>query len=83
MDNGAKVIFAEERMPWVEEQVRRYVDLYQPAYVRLLCNCLEPEKILGTLIAIAPVIGTARIISAAGSILKAFALAEDFAEEDQ
>jgi|SRR6266699_6149541 len=44
---------------------------------------LEPEKILGTLIAIAPVIGTARIISAVGSILKAFALAEDFAEEDQ
>src|SRR5437870_9479556 len=40
---------------------------------------LEPEKILGTLIAIAPVIGTARIISAVGSILKAFALAEDFA----
>jgi 4-carboxymuconolactone decarboxylase len=44
---------------------------------------LEPEKILGTLIAIAPVIGTARIVSAAGSILRAFALAEDLAEEDQ
>jgi 4-carboxymuconolactone decarboxylase len=44
---------------------------------------LEPEKILGTLIAIAPVIGTARIVSAAGSILKAFALAEDLAEEGQ
>jgi hypothetical protein len=44
---------------------------------------LEPEKILGTLIAIVPVIGTARIVSAAGSILRAFALAEDLAEEDQ
>jgi uncharacterized protein YxjI len=44
---------------------------------------LEPEKILGTLIAIAPVVGTARIVSAAGSILRAFALAEDLAEEDQ
>jgi 4-carboxymuconolactone decarboxylase len=44
---------------------------------------LEPERILGTLIAIAPVIGTARIVSAAGSIMKAFALAEAIAESDQ
>lgn len=35
---------------------------------------LEPESILGTLIAIAPVIGTARIVSAASSIMKAFEL---------
>ena len=38
---------------------------------------LEPESILGTLIAIAPVIGTARIVSAAGHITKAFELAEN------
>ena len=38
---------------------------------------LEPESILGTLIAIAPVIGTARIVSAAGHIMKAYELAED------
>ena len=44
---------------------------------------LAPEQILGTLIAIAPVIGTARIVSAAGSILRALALAEDLAEEGQ
>ena len=43
---------------------------------------LAPEQILGTLIAIAPVIGTARVVSAAGSIIKAFALAEVLAEED-
>jgi 4-carboxymuconolactone decarboxylase len=43
---------------------------------------LAPEQILGTLIAIAPVIGTARVVSAAGSIIKAFALAQALAEED-
>ena len=37
---------------------------------------LEPEAILGTLIAIAPVIGTARIVSAAGHIMQAYELAE-------
>jgi len=42
---------------------------------------LAPERILGTLIAIAPVIGTARIVSAAGSIMKAFELAEELAED--
>ena len=36
---------------------------------------LDPETILGTLIAIAPVIGTARIVSAAANIMKAFELA--------
>lgn len=44
---------------------------------------LEPERILGTLIAIAPVIGTARIVSAAGNIMKAFELAEEIAESDE
>jgi len=31
---------------------------------------ISPERIVGTLIAIAPVIGTARIVSAAGSIVR-------------
>ena len=43
---------------------------------------LAPEQLLGTLIAIAPVIGTARVVSAAGNILKAFFLAGE-AEEQQ
>jgi 4-carboxymuconolactone decarboxylase len=43
---------------------------------------LEPERILGTLIAIAPVIGTARIVSAAGNIIKAFELSEALAESE-
>ncbi len=36
---------------------------------------LDPETILGTLIAIFPVIGTARLVSAASHIMKAFELA--------
>jgi 4-carboxymuconolactone decarboxylase len=37
---------------------------------------LDPETLIGTLIAIAPVIGTARVVSAAGHIIKAFELAQ-------
>jgi Carboxymuconolactone decarboxylase family len=42
---------------------------------------LTPECILGTLIAIAPVIGTARVVSAAGGIVRALGLADALAEE--
>jgi len=38
---------------------------------------ISPERIVGTLIAIAPVIGTARVVSAAGNIVRALALLED------
>ncbi len=41
---------------------------------------LTPERIIGTLIAIAPVIGTARVVSAAGSIVRALGLANALAE---
>jgi 4-carboxymuconolactone decarboxylase len=44
---------------------------------------LAPESILGTLVAIAPVIGTARVVSAAGSIMQAFELAQALAEESK
>ena len=43
---------------------------------------LAPEQLLGTLIAIAPVIGTARMVSAASNILKAFAFAGELAEAE-
>ena len=43
---------------------------------------LEPELILGMLTAIAPVIGTARIVSAAGHILQALELGEAIAESE-
>ncbi len=42
---------------------------------------VTPERIIGTLIAIAPVIGTARIVSAAGSIVRALGLANALAED--
>jgi len=35
---------------------------------------IAPERIVGTLVAIAPVIGTARVVSAAGHIVQALAL---------
>ena len=41
---------------------------------------LAREQLLGTLITIAPVIGTARVASAAGNILKALILAEEAVE---
>ncbi len=36
---------------------------------------LDPEAVLGTLIAVMPAIGTARVVSAASNIIKAFNLA--------
>ena len=41
---------------------------------------LDPDEVLGTLIAILPVIGTARLVSVANHIMKAFELAETVAE---
>lgn len=40
-----ETILATERLPWIEEQIAGYVQKHNPAYVRLLCNCLEPQKI--------------------------------------
>lgn len=39
------VITADERIPKLTEQIRHYVEVYKPRYVRLLPNCLEPGKI--------------------------------------
>jgi 4-carboxymuconolactone decarboxylase len=40
-----------------------------------------PERVIGTLIAIAPVIGTARVVAAAGHIVEALGLAAAIAED--
>ncbi len=40
-----------------------------------------PEQVVGTLIAIAPAIGTVRIVSAAGNIVRALGLATAIAED--
>ncbi len=40
-----KVVMATDRLPWIEEQVRNYVEKHNPTYVRFLCNCLQPDQI--------------------------------------
>lgn len=40
-----KVVYAEQRLPWIESQVKMYVEKHNPAYCRLLCNCLQPDLI--------------------------------------
>jgi len=42
---GGKFIDAMERLPWIEERIKHYVEKYKPRYVRLLTNCLQPERI--------------------------------------
>lgn len=42
---------------------------------------ITPERVVGTLIAIAPAIGTVRIVSAAGNIARALGLATAIAED--
>lgn len=42
---GGKFINAEDRLPWIESKIREYVEKHNPRYVRLLTNCLQPERI--------------------------------------
>jgi len=42
---------------------------------------VTPDQVVGTLIAIAPVIGTARIVSAAGGVLRAMGIAIELEAE--
>lgn len=39
------VKLVEDRLPWVEEQIRFYTEKHKPEYVRLLSNCLQPDLI--------------------------------------
>jgi 4-carboxymuconolactone decarboxylase len=43
---------------------------------------VTPERVIGTLIAVAPVVGTPRIVSAAGGIVRALGLQEALEEDD-
>jgi MoaA/NifB/PqqE/SkfB family radical SAM enzyme len=40
-----EIVLATDRLPWIEEQIRGYVERHSPAYVRLLSNCLQPDLI--------------------------------------
>lgn len=42
---GGRFINAEDRLPWIESKIREYVEKHNPRYVRLLTNCLQPERI--------------------------------------
>lgn len=42
--NG-KVVYGEDRVPKLKQQLKEWSDRYHPKYVRLLPNCLEPSKI--------------------------------------
>lgn len=42
---GGRFVNAEDRLPWIEEQIKGYVEKHRPRYVRLLTNCLQPERI--------------------------------------
>jgi organic radical activating enzyme len=42
---GGKFINAEDRLSWIEERIKHYVEKHNPRYVRLLTNCLQPERI--------------------------------------
>lgn len=44
MDNR-KTVNGVDRLPWIEEQIAGYVHKHNPAYVRLLANCLQPNLI--------------------------------------
>lgn len=44
---------------------------------------ISRDKAIGTLIAIAPVVGTAKTVSAAGNILKALDVAEEMEQDDE
>lgn len=40
-----RVIYVEDRMPFIEEKIRYYVETYKPDYLRGLANCLQPDLI--------------------------------------
>lgn len=44
-DPNTKPITFEERIPWLTDKLGEYVQKYSPEYLRLLPNCLSPERI--------------------------------------
>jgi hypothetical protein len=40
-----RIVKAEDRLQWIENQIRMYVEKHSPVYVRLLCDCLRPDLI--------------------------------------
>jgi MoaA/NifB/PqqE/SkfB family radical SAM enzyme len=40
-----RVVLGKDRLPWIQDEIGKYVRKYNPKYVRLLPNCLEVDKI--------------------------------------
>lgn len=44
-EGDGRAHYVMDRMPWIEEQIRFYVEKYNPRYARFLANCNQPELI--------------------------------------
>lgn len=44
-DPATKPWTFEERIPWLTDKLGEYVNKYKPVYLRILPNCLQPERI--------------------------------------
>lgn len=42
-----EIEYGVDRLPWLTEQLKAYVETYNPTYLRLLPNCLEISRIAG------------------------------------
>lgn len=40
-----RIVRGADQLPWIEQNIRHYVEKHNPTYVRFLSNCLEPELI--------------------------------------
>lgn len=40
-----RATWGEDELPWIQDKIAEYVQKHSPRYVRLLPNCLEPNKI--------------------------------------
>lgn len=45
VEGDGRLILGKDRLPWLTDQIRHYVDTYKPRFVRAIPNCLEPSKI--------------------------------------
>lgn len=44
-EGDGRTFYGEERLPWLREKMIEWKEKYNPKYVRLLPNCLEPQFI--------------------------------------
>lgn len=42
-----KIEYGKDRLQWLTQELKSYVEVYEPTYLRLLPNCLEVSRIAG------------------------------------